>query len=316
MIISKTPYRVSLFGGSTDYQSFYHKHGSLLIGLAIDKYCYITLRHTPPIFKHKSLLTYCRSEKVDDNSQIKHDGIRGVLQYMNVDYGVEMNHMADLPAQTGIGSSSSFIVGLLNAALKLEGRETTPKALAKQAIYVERHLLNEAGGIQDQIWAAHGGFNSISINTNGDIKIRPLPISCEFKEEFIKRSHLIFTGQTRKSFDVAKSHDNIDAEKIKLKMLSLANEAYTEFSNENLDDIAKLLDESWKYKRSISDIVSSPEIDEMYSYLKSHGMVGGKLLGSGRSGFIFGIWNNEIPSDVRGRIIDFQPDYCGSRIIN
>ena len=316
MIIVKTPYRISLFGGSTDYKSFYSKYGSLLVGLAIDKYCYLSLRYNPTIFDYKSFAQYSKIEKVYNNSDIKHNGIRGVLKYMNIEYGIELSHVADIPSQTGMGSSSSFIVGLLNACHKLEGKHKSPEILASEAIYVERELLKESGGIQDQIWAAHGGFNSISIDKSGDINVRPLPIGKSFKAEFIRRSCLIYTGNIRKSFKVAKAHDNVNIENSKIHILGIAEQALKAFDNEDIDEIARLLYESWQHKKSISPLISSPEVDAQYDNLLDCGMIGGKLLGSGRAGFIFGIWPDKVPEDILSKSILFQPDYGGSTIIN
>ena len=154
MIISKTPFRVSLFGGSTDYESFYSQNTSLLIGFALDKYCYLLTRKTPKIFNHKSKIMYSSIETVNNNKDIQHNGVRGVLEFLNIKYGLEISHLSDLPSQTGIGSSSSFIVGLLNALYTLKNTDTSKKELAEQAIYIERKLLAESGGVQDQIWAA------------------------------------------------------------------------------------------------------------------------------------------------------------------
>ena len=183
MIISKTPFRVSLFGGSTDYESFYSKYGSLLIGFGINKYCYTSVRETPSIFDYLTRVSYSKVEIVNDNDNIQHNGVRGVLTYLNKHKGYEIAHMSDLPSQTGTGSSSSFIVGLLNCFT----RDWSPKMLAQAAINVERKLLEEAGGIQDQIWAAYGGMNSIGISKDGSFCVRPLPVSEEFKQEFMNR---------------------------------------------------------------------------------------------------------------------------------
>ena len=178
MIISKTPFRVSLFGGSTDYESFYSKYGSLLIGFGINKYCYTSVRETPSIFDYLTRISYSKVEIVNDNENIQHNGVRGVLKYLNKHKGYEISHMSDLPSQTGTGSSSSFIVGLLNCFT----RDWSPKMLAQAAIHVERTLLQEAGGIQDQIWAAYGGMNSVYIGKDGEFCVRPLPVSEEFKQ--------------------------------------------------------------------------------------------------------------------------------------
>lgn len=294
MIISKTPFRISLFGGSTDYKSFYSKYESLLVGFAIDKYCYITSRYTPAILPYHTKISYSKIEVVNNNQDIEHDGVRGVLTYLDeLSKGVEINHFSDLPSQTGIGSSSSFVVGLL----KNWKRDCSRYELADAAIKIERDILKEAGGIQDQIWAAYGGMNSISIKTNGKFQVKPLPVSDAFKDSFLKRSFLIYTGRTRKSYKIASSHNNPNSTDVKKRILDTAYIGYDAFQDEDINQIAGLLHKSWFYKKSISPLVSSVEVDGMYSALIDSGMIGGKLLGSGGSGFIFGIAKNKSAKD-------------------
>ena len=317
MIISKTPFRVSLFGGSTDYESFYSKYGSLLIGFGINKYCYTSVRETPSIFDYLTRISYSKVEIVNDNENIQHNGVRGVLKYLNKHKGYEISHMSDLPSQTGTGSSSSFIVGLLNCFT----RDWSPKMLAKSAIHVERKLLEEAGGIQDQIWAAYGGMNSVGISKDGNFCVRPLPVSEEFKQEFMNRCIMIYTGKTRKSYRIAESHDQKDAEKHKINILEQAQKAYELFEEEDIDGIAKCLKESWENKKKISPLVSTPTVNKMYKSLEEDGMVGGKLLGTGGSGFIFGILNEDtdvfkIKEKYKSHYIDIDISEKGSVIIN
>lgn len=317
MIISKTPFRVSLFGGSTDYESFYKKHGSLLIGFAIDKYCYATLRPTPKIFDYLSRISYSKLEVVDSNKNIEHNGVRGVLEYLDIVDGYEINHFSDLPSQTGIGSSSSFIVGLL----KCFKPSLSEKELSRIAIYIERKMLNEAGGIQDQIWAAYGGFNSIRINKLGQFKVQPMPVSDEFVQDFIDRSIMIYTGQTRQSYKIAESHDSTKAEQHKLNILEQAKIAYDFFKSEDIDNIGICLDKSWNYKKEISSLISNSNIDIMYKSLQKDGMIGGKLLGTGGSGFIYGIVNTAIDKQIikekyNHNYIDINISSYGSKLIN
>ena len=317
MIISKTPFRVSLFGGSTDYESFYSKYGSLLIGFAIDKYCYTSIRETPSIFDYLTRVSYSKVEIVSSNDEIEHNGVRGVLRYLNKSNGYEISHMSDLPSQTGIGSSSSFIIGLL----KCFERTWSSKQLAEIAIYIERKLLEESGGIQDQIWAAYGGMNSISIAKNGNFFVRPMPVSEEFKQEFMNRCIMIYTGKTRQSYKIAEAHDKKNAEDHKLKIVESAQMAYELFENENIDGIAECLDASWNYKKQISKLISTPAVDKMYASLQEDGMIGGKLLGTGGSGFIFGILNdqvniNKIKEKYKSHYIDINISEKGSVIIN
>lgn len=318
MIISKTPFRISLFGGSTDYESFYSKHGSLLIGFTIDKYCYISVRNNPKIFDYKSKISYSEIERVDDNALIKHNGVRGVLEHLNLlNERLEISTFSDLPAQTGIGSSSAFVAGLIKALRP----QTNKLNLAKLAILVERYHLKEAGGIQDQIWAAYGGLNSIQINKSGNFNVRPLPVSDEFVQDFIERSFLIYTGNNRESFKIASSHNTGSEDLNKINIERLAYEGLSAFVDEDINQIAYLLDESWQSKKNISKLISTPKIDEMMDYLLDYGMLGGKLIGSGGSGFIFGIAKDmrekeRIKYIFSQNYIDFNISKIGSLIIN
>ena len=320
MIISKTPFRVSLFGGSTDYPSYYKKHGSLILGFAMDKYCYISLRRTPKIFNYKTLVSYSKLEKVSRNSDIEHNGARGVLEYLKIKEGVEIHHLCDLPSQTGIGSSSSFIVGLLNAASQLKKKSCETHCLAETAIEVERVLLGEPGGIQDQIWAAYGGVSSIHIRQDGSFEVKPLPLSPQFKKEFLSRCALIYTGKKRNSFDIAKSHDNKKTNAIKRTIHNISTSAYKAFHQEDIDSIGSLLHQSWEQKKKISPLISCDSIESLYSDLQSHGMIGGKLLGTGGAGFIFCILKpgkkDKLIKKFSRSYVSFGFDEEGSQIIN
>lgn len=321
MIISKTPFRVSLFGGGSDYENFYSKHGSMLIGFTFDKYNYISYRKTPSIVPYKTRLCYSKTEVVNRNAQIQHDGIRGVLEYFNIKYGVDINNTSELPAQTGTGSSSSFIVGLLNCIYKFKNKKVSKKQLAEEAIFIERKLLNEPGGIQDQIWAAYGGINSITIHKDGCFDVKPLPVSESFKEEFMDRSVLLYTGKTRKSFRIAneiKKNDNEDAKK---KILDISYKAHDKFYEQDIDGVGKLLNQTWIQKKKLSKLVNSPHVQEMHKTLLDCGMIGGKLLGAGGSGFIFGIMKSsktkqELKKKYKTKYISINIEYNGSEIIN
>ena len=321
MIISKTPFRVSLFGGSTDYKSFYSRFGSLLSGFSINKYTYISVRKTPAILDYKTRLAYSKTEIVDNHSDIKHDGIRGVLEYCKVLFGIDLIHVCDLPAQTGIGSSSSFIVGLLNSIYQIKGIEKSRKELATEAIFIERELLAEVGGVQDQIWAAYGGFNSIHIEKKGTFEVKPLPVSEEFKKDFVSRSVLIYTGKTRKSFKISNSHDRKENDDIRKRLLDLSHEAYDAFLKSDINEIGRLLGNAWETKKEISNLISKKHVELLHSKLKSDGMIGGKLIGSGGSGFIFGVMKEgfdpeEIKAKYSENYISFDIEEDGSKIIN
>lgn len=319
MVISQTPFRISMFGGSTDYEDYYKQYGSLLIGFTINKYCYTNLRYTPGILDYNTKISYSKTEVVDSNDKIEHNGVRGVLEFLKVRQGVEIVHLSDLPSQTGIGSSSSFIVGLLNSLYSLQGKNVSKKQLAQEAIHIERVLLGEAGGVQDQIWASYGGFNSISLRDDG-FEVKPMPISEEFQQEFFSRAVMIYTGKTRKSFEIAQSHKTSTNIEAKHKIKELAFRAYDCFQNSDIDSIARCMHNSWLEKKKVSDLVSNYEVDNIYNGLQADGMIGGKLLGSGGSGFIFGLTDTvesreDIRRKYRGNFIEIGVDNEGSRLI-
>lgn len=319
MIISRTPFRVSLFGGSTDYPYYYSRNKALLVGFTLDKYCYITLRKTPSILKYKTKVSYSKIEEVENNKDIQHPGVRGTLSCYQIKDGIEITHMSDLPAQTGIGSSSSFVVGLCNCVEKLlyPDEISSAKQLATTAIEIERHILKEAGGIQDQIYAAYGGFSSIHINEDGTFEVKKLPISEEFISEFLARCVLIYTGNSRNSFDLAKSHNKNVSEKSEIH--ELAKRGYQAFIDGSIDCVGDLLRESWNVKKSLSNSISNEEIDSIYSQMIDQGMIGGKLLGAGGSGFIFGVCEDDTAARrIRKKFtsVDFGYSEKGSEIIN
>lgn len=319
MIISRTPFRVSLFGGSTDYPSYYSRNKSLLIGFTLDKYCYITLRKTPSILKYKTKVSYSKIEEVENNKDIQHPGVRGTLAAYQIKDGVEITHMSDLPAQTGIGSSSSFVVGLCNCVEKLLYPDESPTAnhLATTAIEIERHILKEAGGIQDQIYAAYGGFQSIHINEDGSFEVKKLPISEEFISNFLSRCVLIYTGNSRESFELAKSHSKNVKDKVDIH--ELAKQGYQAFIDGNIDQIGELLRQSWNAKKALCGSISNNEIDTIYNSMLDNGMIGGKLLGAGGSGFIFGVCEDDTASRRIAKkftSVDFGYSEKGSEIIN
>jgi len=321
MIISKTPFRVSLFGGSTDYESFYSRFGSFLIGFCLNKYAYLSIRKTPRILPYKTRLTYSKTEILSSNDDIQHSAIKGVLDYCNVRFGLEINHFSDLPSQTGTGSSSSFIVGLLNSIYSLKRKSLSKKEIAKIAIEIERKILAEPGGIQDQIWASYGGLNSITIDKSGDFQVKPMPVSEEFKQEFVSRSILVYTGKTRKSFEIARNIGQDINDSHKKRLLELSQIAYDSFLDSDIDKVGTLLKRGWGIKKKLSKSISSEDVDILYNELKEDGMVGGKLMGAGRSGFIFGIVKDSsskesIKKKYKNNYIDFSIDEEGSKIIN
>lgn len=287
MIISKAPLRISLFGGSTDYKEFYEEHESLCIGTTIDKHYFSAIRYRPSIITEGTLLSYSKQELVKNINDIEHPLIREALRYFEVTDPIELKVFSDIPSRTGLGGSSSFCASLIHSIFTLQGRQIDKKDIAEGAIKLEREILGDAGGVQDQIWAAYGGLNSIEIKKNGDFFVRPLPVSPEFKNELESSMLLIYTGEQRVTDDIAKSHQNKD----KRTILDIARAAYKAFERENIDDIGSLLLSSWREKSKISNLISTPAVKEMAEAIEATGCIGLKLLGAGGCGFLMVICN-------------------------
>lgn len=286
MIITKTPFRMSFFGGGTDMPVFFEEYGGSVLSTTIDKYCYISSRILPPFFEYKTHLAYSKIEKIKELDEIEHPLIRNTLKYMNMN-NVSILYDADLPARSGLGTSSSFAVGLLNGLHQLQGEEYTKQELAKEAIFVERELCNEAGGWQDQIAAAYGGFNRIDFR-NGEFFVNPVKIS-EVKKEALNQNLLMFfTGFSRFSSTI--SEKQIKATKDKTlelrEMLTLVNEAQGILEGkEDIKEFGRLLDYTWSLKKSLTNSISNSELDQIYKRAIMSGALGGKLLGAGGGGF-------------------------------
>ncbi len=324
MIISRTPFRISLFGGGTDYPTWFREHGGRVLGLAINKYCYISVRALPPFFEHKHRIVYSKVELVQDIDQIQHPAVRGVLTEMAIDHGIEIHHDADLPARSGLGSSSSFAVGLLHALNALRGRMVTKNELAREAIRIEQDVLKESVGCQDQIWAAYGGFNQISFHRDGTFEVAPIIVGDARREELRQSIMLFFTGFSRFASDFAQNKiANIGNRTRQLEtMQGMADEALDILGDEGrpIRDLGALLHESWLLKRELADSVSTPEIDEIYAAGRDAGAIGGKLLGAGGGGFMVFLVEPEKRRQVRERLrklihvsVDFDQD--GSKIV-
>lgn len=287
MIITKTPFRMSFFGGGTDMPEFYREHGGAVISTTFDKYCYVNVRHLPRFFDFKTELTYSTIERVKSLDEIRHPAIKEAMRYLNMQE-LRLIYEADLPARSGLGTSSSFAVGMLNAFYALKGKYVDKRKLADDAIYLERILCHEAGGIQDQIAAAFGGLNRIDFNENGYI-VKPLIISPERKKELNKRLMLFFTGLSRFSSDIQTSmQKELPKEVSRLfEMKELVNQVeYLLTSNADLQEFGRLLDCTWKLKRGISKGISIDSIDSLYDKALAEGATGGKLLGAGGGGFL------------------------------
>jgi D-glycero-alpha-D-manno-heptose-7-phosphate kinase len=290
MIITRTPFRISFFGGGTDYPIWFRRHGGAVLATTIDKYCYISCRRLPPFFEHRHRIVYSQIENVSHSAEIKHPSVRATLTLLKVKQGVEIHHDGDLPARSGIGSSSSFTVGLINALMALEGQHISKEALANQAIYVEQEILGEAVGSQDQISAAFGGFNRIEFIRDGSFKVNPVILPKEVMEKLQAHLMLFFTGFSRFAPEIAQSKlQNIHTrEKELATMRTMVDESIELLQNKktSLLEFGKLLHESWRYKRSLSDRVTTPEIDQIYEAALQAGASGGKILGAGGGGFI------------------------------
>ena len=292
MIITQTPFRMSFFGGGTDMESFFTKHGGAVLSTTFDKYCYVNVRHLPRFFDYSTELSYSRTERVTNIQDIEHPAIRNAMQMLNMQE-IRLTYEADLPARSGLGTSSSFAVGMLSAFYALKGKYASKKQLADEAIYLERVLCDEAGGWQDQIAASYGGFNRINFNTDGTYDVLPVIISPERKKKLNDNLMMFFTGFTRFSSDVQKANSSTletqaEKENRLLEMLSLVDQAENILTNKSvdLDEFGKLLDHTWKLKRQTGSAVSTNNIDELYARGMAAGALGGKLLGAGGGGFL------------------------------
>ena len=292
MIITKTPFRMSFFGGGTDMEDFFKTHGGAVLSTTFDKYCYVNVRHLPPFFDYRTELSYSKTERVTSIESIQHPAIRNAMKMLNM-HEIRLTYEADLPARSGLGTSSSFAVGMLSAFYALKGKYADKKKLADEAIYLERVLCGEAGGWQDQIAASYGGFNRINFNKDGTYDVLPIIISPERKKQLDQNLMMFFTGFTRFSSDVQKANaaspETKEAkEKRLLEMLDLVDDAEDVLTNKkrDLDEFGRLLDHTWKLKRQTGSAVSTSNIDALYQRGIEAGALGGKLLGAGGGGFL------------------------------
>ena len=287
MIITRTPFRMSFFGGGTDIASFYEEHGGAVLSTTFDKYCYVNVRHLPRFFDYRTHLTYSRTEYVNGVDEIQHPLIREAMRLLDI-REIRLMYDADLPARTGLGTSSSFAVGLLNAFYALKGKRVDSKRLADEAIYLERVRCQEAGGIQDQIAAAYGGMNRIDMDRNG-YRVRPMVLSNQRRDELNDSLMLFFTGFTRFSSEIQQKTEASLEEKTAqlLEMKGLVDDAESILiSKAELGEFGRLMDYSWKLKRGLSAGISTSAIDEVYETAMKAGARGGKLLGAGGGGFL------------------------------
>lgn len=286
MIITRTPFRMSFFGGGTDMPEFFNEHGGSVISTTFDKYCYVTARHLPPFFDYSTELVYSRIERVEDPSELEHPAVRNAMAMLDM-HEMRVSYEADLPARSGLGTSSSFAVGMLNAFHCIKGTYASKERLAKEAIKLERDLCAEAGGWQDQVAAAFGGLNRIDF-ADGGFTVHPLVISPERKRELEGNLMLFFTGFTRFSSDTQKKNHVADKTAQLKEMLALVDmaEGVLTDKQKNLAEFGRLLDTTWKLKRGTGSQVSTGSIDALYEQGVNAGALGGKLLGAGGGGFL------------------------------
>lgn len=290
MVITSTPLRISFFGGGTDYPVWYRENGGSVLSTTINKSCYITCRRLPPFFEYHSRISYTKVENVRRNDAIEHPSVRACLQFLGVEEGVEIHHVADLPARTGLGTSSAFTVGLLLGLYALQDRMRDKHALAADAIHVEQELLREAVGAQDQVSAACGGFNRIDFHTDGSIEVKRVLTEPSRVAELEQRLALYFTGFARIASEIAQDQVRLTPQRQQElgTMLQLVNEAEAIVANpgRSLEEFGHLLHDGWQIKRSLTQKISNANIDEIYEAGRSAGALGGKLLGAGGGGFM------------------------------
>lgn len=290
MIITRTPLRISFFGGGTDYPIWYREYGGAVLSTAINKCCYITTRLLPPFFEYHSRISYSKVENVSQNSLVEHPSVRACLQLLQIEEGIEIHHVADLPARTGLGTSSAFTVGLLLSLYALKGQMRDKYALAADAIKVEQELLQEAVGSQDQVIAAYGGFNRINFLPDGGIEVNRIITQKNRLAELEQNLALYFTGFSRTASEIAKEQVGVTPQRRRelslLHQLVGEAEAIVASPGRSLDEFGRLLHEGWQIKRSLTGKITSPTIDDIYEAGLSAGALGGKLLGAGGGGFM------------------------------
>ena len=324
MIISRTPFRMSFFGGGTDYPAWFREHGGAVLGATIDKYCYINVRDLPPFFEHKHRVVWSKIELSSTVGAIEHPAVRAVLQETGSDEGLEITHSADLPARSGLGTSSSFTVGLLNAMYAFKGRMVHKRDLAAEAVRIEQVVMGEAVGSQDQVWAAFGGLNRIEFKPDDTFEVSPLIVDQERRRLLRDSLMLLFTGFSRTASEVARKQiANMQNRVSHLHaMRGLVDEAGTVLQTvaDPVDDFGRLMHESWMMKRELADGVSTPEVDEIYQAGRDAGALGGKLLGAGGGGFILFVVRPEHRARLSKRLegliqVTFDFDNGGSKIV-
>ncbi len=289
MIITKTPFRMSFFGGGTDIEEYFRENGGAVLSSTFDKYCYVNVRHLPRFFDYSTELAYSKMERVNSIEKIEHPAIKNAMKMLDM-HEIRLTYEADLPARSGLGTSSSFAVGMLNAFYCLKGKYVDKKKLADEAIYLERKLCNESGGWQDQVAASYGGLNRIDFRKDGTYDVSPVIIHPDRKKQLNDNLLLFFTGFTRFSSDMQKENTKGIKKKTDYlnEMYEMVDQAerILEDKHSDLDDFGRLLNETWKLKRQVGKAVTTDSIDELYERGIKAGALGGKLLGAGGGGFL------------------------------
>ena len=304
MIISRTPFRISFFGGGTDYPDWYYKHGGAVLATTIDKYCYINCRYLPPFFDHRYCIVYSKVEHCQTVEEIAHPAVREALRYLEIQRGVEIHHDADIPARSGVGSSSAFTVGLLNALYALKGQMVSKHRLATESVHLEQDILKETVGSQDQVLAAYGGLNHIVFHQNGEIAVTPITVGAERMKELASHLMLFYTGIKR------------TASNSRLRNYVTLNVS----GDRDILEFGELLHEAWLAKRSLSASISNADVDALYDAARAAGAIGGKLIGAGGGGFFLLFVPPSKQPNVRETLntlvhVPFKFDFSGSQII-
>ena len=324
MIISRSPFRISFFGGGTDYPAWYRNHGGAVISTSINKYCYTTCRYLPPFHDFKYLIRYYKREEAHTLEEIQHPAVRACLEFMNIDLGVDIVHHADLPARSGLGSSSTFTVGLLHALYALKHQMPSKRQLALDAVNIEQNLSGENVGSQDQTAAAFGGFNRIEFGGTAEILVKPYILPPERFDLIEQYVMLFFTGFARTASEIAKEQiQNIEKKTIDLREMSSitdeAEKALFDITN-GLERFGRLLNEQWLVKRSLSSQITNNEIDDIYEIGIKAGALGGKLLGAGGGGFMMFFAHPSDQPSIKSALskllyVPIRFDQLGSQII-
>lgn len=323
MIISRTPFRISFFGGGTDYPDWYTKHGGSVLGTTIDKYCYINCRYLPPFFEHRICIVYSKVEHCQTIEEIEHPAVRETLRLLGVQRGVEIHHDADIPARSGVGSSSAFTVGLLNALYALKGQMVSKHRLAMESVHLEQEVLKETVGSQDQVLAAYGGLNHIVFHQSGEISVTPITVGADRMAELSSHLMLFYTGIKRTASSIARSFvPGIDDRRRQLRIMrDLVDESIAVISGDHdIAEFGELLHEGWMAKRSLSPDISNSDVDALYETARTAGAIGGKLIGAGGGGFFLLFVPPARQAAVRASLnsliqVPFKFEFSGSQII-